>query len=68
MTLGMPAARRIEEYRSILAAKAQLAPVSGLDIDPDLVHPMRPPSLYPVRAVARSSAMPRYRAAPPRMR
>lgn len=34
---------RIAAYREFLAAKAQLAPVSGLDIDPGKVHPVLKP-------------------------
>ncbi len=43
MTLDVSAARRIEEYRSFLSRKAQLAPVSGLDVDPDMVRPILKP-------------------------
>jgi hypothetical protein len=34
---------RTEEYRAFLAAKAQLAPVSGISIDPGRVHPVLKP-------------------------
>lgn len=34
---------RIAAYRAFLAAKAQLAPVSGIDIDPGKVHPVLKP-------------------------
>lgn len=40
---AMAAQDRIEEYRAFLAAKAQLAPASGLDIDPGEVHPVLKP-------------------------
>ena len=33
MTLDLSAARRIEEYRSLLSAKAQPDPASGLDAE-----------------------------------
>lgn len=39
----MSAETRIAEYRQFLAAKAQLAPVSGIEIDPSKVHPALKP-------------------------
>src|SRR5260370_1955821 len=38
-----PDGGRIEGYRAFLAAKAQLAPVSGIDVDPGRVHPVLKP-------------------------
>src|SRR5581483_5422925 len=34
---------RIEEYQAFLAAKAQLAPVTGFEVDPADVHPILKP-------------------------
>jgi hypothetical protein len=39
----MTAEDRIAAYRAFLAAKAQLAPVSGIEIDPSKVHPVLKP-------------------------
>jgi hypothetical protein len=39
----MNAEEKIAAYREFLAAKAQLAPVSGIDIDPEKIHPVLMP-------------------------